>query len=126
MWYNLNPLYYLLGALIFSGIFILFWDNMKCSCGFAGTPDSCQSREELDMAAVKDFFAQPGIEALLKEHRNYIGTAVRMPEDGGVSVTLSVYDTEKAQAVKSQCYRVKKLSQDLRRNFGSSEMIVVA
>lgn len=122
-----NPLYDLLGVIVLSLVFILFWDNMKCACGFAGAPaDSCRNGEELDLATVQEFFAQPEIAALLAGNKNYIGTAVRAPEDGGVTVTLSVYDTEKAQPVQSQCYRVKKLDRDLRRNFGKSEMIVVA
>lgn len=121
----LNPLYCLLGVLILSCIFIIFWDWI--GSGVSGIPCSnSHSQEELDLAEVRAFFEQPQVRDLLKAHKSYIGKVTKDMEDGGIVVILAVVDTENNAPVQTQCYKVKKLAHDLRQNFGNSNMIVMA
>ncbi|WP_163533537.1 hypothetical protein [Helicobacter suis] len=87
---------------------------------------------EQDMLSMKEiiaFFKQGDVVQKLKGNSNMVAVAVREQQsDGRLKITLAPYDKQQSAIATNapmKIYLVKRLDEDLEKNFGGKEMIVL-
>ncbi len=86
-------------------------------------------QETLSMKEVIAFFKEGEVMQSLKSNSNMVAVAIREKQiDGRLKITLTPYDKQQntiASNAPIKIYLVKRLDEDLEKNFGDKDMLVL-